>query len=88
MVRGNDNKRGYIWSFPNQVVQVEDTLVQLYGLKQLITSVYPELLPEFSGKPVMEYVDGVTLVALIPQTHALLKKHRRKELLDAKAGII
>lgn len=87
VVRGNDGKRGYIWSFPTQVVQVEDTLIQVYGLKTLITSIYPELLPKFSGKPMMDYVDGVTLVANIPQTEALLKEQRRKELLDAKAGL-
>lgn len=88
VVRGNDNKRGYIWSFPTRVVQVEDTLLQLYGLKQLITSVWPDLLPKFSGKPMMDYIDGITLAASIPQTHALLKEQRRKELLDARAGLI
>lgn len=88
VVRGNDNKRGYIWSFPGQVVQVEDTLVQLFGLKTLITSIYPELLPKFSGKPMMDYIDGITLAASIPQTNALLKEHRRKEMMDAKVGLI
>ena len=87
VVRGNDGKRGYIWSFPTQVVQVEDTLIQLYGLKTLIRQVYPELEPNFSGKPMMDYVDGVTLVASIPQTHALLKKHIREEAMAEKAGL-
>lgn len=88
VVRGNDGKKGYIWSYPTSVIKVGDSLIQVYGLKTLIRMVYPELEPKFSGKPMMDYVDGVTLVASIPQTHALLKEHRRKELLDAKAGLI
>lgn len=88
VVRGNDGKRGYLWSTPTRTVQVEDTIIQIYGLKTLIRQIYPELEPKFSGKPMMDYVDGVTLVASIPQTHALLKEHRRKELLDAKAGLV
>ena len=87
VVRGNDGKRGYIWSFPTSVVQYEDTLIQLYGLKTLIRQVYPELEPKFSGKPMMDYVDGVTLVASIPQTHALLKKHMRDEMMAERAGL-
>ena len=87
VVRGNDGKRGYIWSFAPRVIQVEDTLVQVYGLKTLIRNVYPELEPQFSGKPMMDYVDGVTLVASIPQTHALLKKHIREEMMAEKAGL-
>lgn len=91
VVRGNDNKRGYIWSFPTQLIQVEykDELytLQVYGLKTLIRQVYPELEPEFSGKPMMDYIDGVTLVASIPQTHALLKKHIREERMAEKAGL-
>lgn len=87
VVRGNSGARGYIWSIPTQVIQVEDTLIQIYGLKTLIENVWPELLPKFSGKPMMEYIDGVTLAASIPQTHALLKEHRRKELVDRNAGI-
>lgn len=92
VVRGNDNKVGYIWSFPTSIqktiIDDEEYAVQLYGLKSLIRTVYPELEPQFSGKPMMDYVDGVTLVASIPQTHALLKKHRRQELADARAGLI
>lgn len=88
VVRGNDGQRGYIWSFPTQVVQVEDTYVQLYGLKTLITNIWPELLEKFSGKPMMSYIDGVTLAASIPMTTALIKEKRRKEMLDAKAGLI
>jgi hypothetical protein len=91
VVRGNDNKRGYIWSFPSQIIQVvyDDELYNLpvYGLKTLIRQIYPELEPEFSGKPMMDYIDGVTLSASIPQTHALLKKHRREELMAEKAGL-
>lgn len=87
VVVGNDNKRGYIWSFPTSIVQVEDSLIQLYGLKTLIRQTYPELESEFRNKPMMDYVDGVTLVASIPMTHALLKKHRRQELLAQKAGL-
>lgn len=87
VVRGNDGQRGYIWSLPTQVIQVEDTMIQLYGLKTLITSIYPELLKEFSGSQMMSYIDGVTLAANIPMTEALLKQHTRKELIDERAGI-
>lgn len=91
VVRGNDNKRGYIWSFPTQVLQVEFEgeiyNIQVYGLKTLIRQIYPELEPNFSGKPMMDYIDGVTLAASIPQTHALLKKHIREERMAEKAGL-
>lgn len=91
VVRGNDNKTGYIWSFPTQLVTTimgdESYTIQVYGLKTLIRSVYPELEPEFSGKPMMDYIDGVTLAASIPQTHALLKKHIREERMAEKAGL-
>lgn len=91
VVRGNDNKRGYIWSFPTQLIQVEFEneiyTLQVYGLKTLIRQVYPELEPQFSGKPMMDYIDGVTLTASIPQTHALLKKHIREERMAEKAGL-
>lgn len=87
VVRGNDGSRGYIWSLPTQLVQIEDTMIQLYGLKTLITSIYPELLKQFNGKPMMTYIDGVTLAANIPLTEALLKEHTRKELIDEHAGI-
>ena len=90
-VRGNDGKRGYIWSFPTQILQVEYEgeiyAIQAYGLKTLIRQVYPELEPQFSGKPMMDYIDGVTLAASIPQTHALLKKHIREERMAEKAGL-
>lgn len=91
VVRGNDHKRGYIWSFPTRLITVrlddEDYTLQVYGLKTLIRQVYPELEPQFSGKPMMDYIDGVTLAASIPQTHALLKKHIREERMAEKAGI-
>lgn len=91
VVRGNDGKRGYIWSFPTQIIQVklddEMYAIQVYGLKTLIRQVYPELEPNFSGKPMMDYIDGVTLSASIPQTHALLKKHIREERMAEKAGL-
>lgn len=91
VVRGNDNKRGYIWSFPTQVLRFifdeEEYNIQVYGLKTLIRQIYPELEPEFSGKPMMDYIDGVTLAASIPQTHALLKKHIREERMAEKAGL-
>lgn len=91
VVRGNDNKRGYIWSFPTRVIHVESDgemfALQVYGLKTLIRQVCPELEPEFSGKPIMDYIDGVTLAASIPQTHALLKKHFRQERMAEKAGL-
>jgi hypothetical protein len=35
----------------------------------------------------MEYIDGVTLAASIPQTTALLKKHIREETMAEKAGL-
>ena len=91
VVRGNDGSRGYIWSFPTQIIQVKynDELyaIQVYGLKTLIRQVYPELESQFSGKPMMSYIDGVTLAASIPQTHALLKKHIREERMAEKAGL-
>ena len=91
VVRGNDGNTGYIWSFPTQLINVEfeDELyvIQVYGLKTLLRSVYPELEPMFSGKPIMSYIDGVTLAASIPQTHALLKKHIREEKIAEKAGL-
>ena len=70
------------------MIQVGDTLIQVYGLKTLIETVYPELLVKFSGKPMMDYVDGVTLVASIPLTDALLKEQRIKELANEKAGLV
>lgn len=87
VVRGNDNNRGYIWSLPTQTIQVDDTLIQIYGLKTLIANVYPELLPQFKNKPMMTYIDGVTLAASIPQTEAVIKEHTRKVLIDERAGI-
>ena len=91
VVRGNDHKVGYIWSFPTQIIRVEFDnelfAIQVYGLKTLIRNLFPELEPNFSGKPMMDYVDGVTLVASIQQTHALLKKHFREERMAEKAGL-
>ena len=91
VVRGNDGKRGYIWSFPTRnariVYENEIYNIQLYGLKSLIRVVFPELERQFSGKPMMDYIDGVTLAASIPQTHALLKKHIREEAMAEKAGL-
>lgn len=87
VVRGNSGERGYIWSFPTKVIQVNDTLIQVYGLKTLIQQVFPELIPRFSGKPLMSYIDGVTLAANIPMTEALIKEQQRKERIDDRAGI-
>lgn len=87
VVRGNSGERGYIWSFPTQVIQIGDTQIQLYGLKTLIQQVFPELLPRFSGKPIMSYIDGVTLAANIPMTEALIREQQRKERIDDMAGI-
>ena len=87
VVRGNDNQRGYIWSFPTSCIQVGNTLIQVYGLKTLIQQVFPELIPRFSGKPLMTYIDGVTLAANIPMTEALIREQQRKERIDARAGI-
>ena len=87
VVRGNDGQRGYIWSFPTSVVRVEGCDIQLYGLKTIIQQVFPNLLPKFSGKPLMSYIDGVTLAANIPMTEALIKEEQRKERIDAQAGI-
>ena len=88
VVRGNSGERGYIWSFPTKPIQIGDTIIQLYGLKTLIQQVFPELIPKFSGKPVMSYIDGVTLAANIPMTEALIREQQRKERIDAQAGII
>jgi hypothetical protein len=87
VVRGNSGERGYIWSFPTKVIQVGDTLIQVYGLKTLIQQVFPELIPKFSGKPLMSYIDGITLAANIPMTEALIREQQRKERIDAQAGI-
>lgn len=87
VVRGNSGERGYIWSFPTKVIQIGDTLIQVYGLKTLIQQVFPELIPKFSGKPIMSYIDGITLAANIPMTEALIREQQRKERIDAQAGI-
>lgn len=87
VVRGNSGERGYIWSFPTKVIQIGDTAIQVYGLKTLIQQVFPELIPRFSGKPLMSYIDGVTLAANIPMTEALIREQQRKERIDAQAGI-
>jgi hypothetical protein len=87
IVRGNDGNRGYIWAFPTHVRQYEDTLIQLYGLKTLITQQYPQLLERFKGKPMMTYIDGMCLTASIPLTDALLAEQRRKDIQDDKLGL-
>jgi hypothetical protein len=87
VVRGNSGERGYIWAFPTRPVQVGDTIIQLYGLKTLIQQVFPQLLTKFSGKPIMSYIDGVTLAANIPMTEAIIREEQRKERIDAQAGI-
>lgn len=87
VVRGNSGERGYIWSFPTKVMQIGDTLIQVYGLKTLIQQVFPELIPRFSGKPLMSYIDGITLAANIPMTEAILREQQRKERIDEQAGI-
>lgn len=87
VVRGNSGERGYIWSYPTSVIQVGDSLIQVYGLKTLIQQVFPNLIPRFSGKPLMSYIDGVTLAANIPMTEAIIREEQRKERIDAQAGI-
>lgn len=87
VVRGNSGERGYIWSFPTKPIQIGDTIIQLYGLKTLIQQVFPNLIPRFANKPMMSYIDGVTLAANIPMTHALIQQEQRKERIDAQAGI-
>lgn len=87
VVRGNNGKRGYIWSFPTSVMQIGDSLIQVYGLKTLIQQTFPELIPKFSGKPIMDYIDGVTLAADIPMTEALIRQRERQERIDEQAGI-
>lgn len=88
VVRGNSGKRGYIWSMPRMVVQIEDTLIELRGLKSLIQSIAPGLIADgtFSGKPMMEYIDGVTLAADIPQTVAALQRFAKEEYANDRAG--
>lgn len=89
VVTGNDGQRGYIWVMPTSTFQVdEETFIQVFGLRTLIEQIYPELLTKFSGKPMMSYIDAVTLAANIPMTEALLKEHRRKELQDQKLGLV
>lgn len=90
VVRGNDHQTGYIWSFPTSVIQVEDTVVQLYGLKTLLRQTYPELEQKFRnerGRNIMKYIDGVTLAASIPQTHAIIREFLRNEAVAEKAGV-
>lgn len=91
VVRGNDGQRGYIWSFPTMVVPVlqDDEIynIQVYGLKTLIRQTCPDIEPKFAGKPIMSYIDGVTLAASIPQTHSLIKKYFREESMAEKAGL-
>lgn len=87
VVRGNSGERGYIWAFPTKPVQIGDTIIQLYGLKTLIQQVFPNLITRFSGKPLMTYIDGITLAANIPMTHAIIQEEQRKERIDAQAGI-
>jgi hypothetical protein len=92
VVRGNDKQRGYCWILPTHVRQYTDpetgivTDIQIMGLKTLILQIAPELLPRFSGKPVMMWVDGFVCAASIPQTEAILKEWRRKEMQDARLG--
>lgn len=88
VVRGNDNQRGYIWSMPSHIRQYGDTMIQMQGLKTLITGVAPELLEKFVGKPTMMYIDGMVIAASIPLTASILKEFRRKENQDAKLGLI
>ena len=88
VVRGNDGQRGYVWILPTHMRQFGETMIQIYGLKTLIQQIYPELLPRFAGKPVMMYVDGLVLAASIPMTNAIMKEQRRKELQDAKLGLV
>lgn len=88
MVRGNDGQEGYIWAFPSRTFQVtEDTAIQVYGLRTVIKQLYPELMDQFSGLPMMRYIDGVTLAASREMTHELLKKARRKKLQNKKLGL-
>lgn len=92
VIEGNQGERGYLWSYKSSVIPIEGpdgnvTMIQLHGLKTLIQQVFPELLPEFSGKQgkvPMSYIDGVTLVAAIPQTLALLRQARMEKMRDAK----
>lgn len=89
VVRGNDGQVGYIWIMPTSIFRLDDeTVMQVFGLKTLIEQIYPELLPKFSGKPRMKFIDAVTLAADIPLTEALLKEHRRKELQDQRLGLV
>lgn len=88
VVEGNDGKRGYIWSFPERNLCVGDTIIHVMGLKNMIEIIAPELLPKFRNKPMMDYIDGVTLAASIPLTTSTLKEWRMQELKNVRAGII
>lgn len=91
VVRGVDGNRGYLWIYPKRVMYVKDeesgevSAIQVMGLKSYIQACYPELLPRFSGKPIMSYIDGTTLAASIPQTQAILRdaSMRRQQALAA-----
>lgn len=90
--RGNDGQRGYVWSFPVQDIQVNDSIIRIYGLKSIIRQVYPEIEEKFSNRPgsaaIMRYIDNVTLAADIPMTHNLIRQARRQREIDRNAGII
>lgn len=98
VARGNNGETGYMWIFPsglfpvyNNIDEVDNsadlTFVQLLGLKTLIQQHAPELLEQFTGEHIIKMLDGVTMVADIPQTIAILKKHARQERRDVAAGI-
>lgn len=88
VARGVKGATGYLWSFKSCLIPVGDTMVQFHGLKTLIAQIAPELLPKFSGSPMMQYVDGFTLVASIPMTEALLKAYKREALKDERLGLL
>ena len=88
VVRGNDRQRGYLWSIHRHLRQYGDTMIQVQGLRDLIYSSCPELLPKFKEPGMLFMVDGVTRAASIPMVDAMLKEYKRKELQDVRLGLV
>lgn len=88
VVRGTDGQTGYLYSWPSTRIRIDEhNEIMLHGLKSIIRHFFPEYISHFSGKPMMSYVDGVTLVASKPLTDNLMLEARRKKAKDAKLGI-
>lgn len=95
IVRGADGKRGYLWNMERRLAQVEDCMIEMMGLRQLLsrTPGWAGIIRNFDNKKeeyrnVMVYIDAVTYTADIYKTHQIIDDWRRKKQVDAKAGLI